>query len=148
MKKVKWKYFTQPLTDPHRRSSLGHQSLSQLAIDSGFDEAALTGNVEPLQQTRVSFIYFKENAGNFFISIIHSYFRSMVNLEGNMILFQTQNLQDIKEKIEGIVEAPGFDQVCMFLLSIQIYSPYNNENNKRSIKHADTDFKVTQFNIM
>ena len=107
MKKVKWKYFTQPLTDPHR-TALEHQALSQLALDSGFDGATLAENVEPLQQIEVSFI----SCANFFSCfILHSYFQSMVNLEGNMILSQTQNLQDIKEKIDKIVEAAGFDQV-------------------------------------
>ena len=61
MKKVKWKYFTQPLSDPHR-TALEHQALNQLALDSGFDVATLAENVEPLQQIGVRFISCKENA--------------------------------------------------------------------------------------
>ena len=55
MKKVTWKYFTQPLTDPHR-TALEHQALSQLVPNSGFDVATLEENLEPLQQIEVSFI--------------------------------------------------------------------------------------------
>ena len=90
MKKVKWKYFTQPTTDSYR-TALEHQSLG---LESGFDR-----NVE---QTGVSLISRWKKCWNFLILVIlHSY----------MILYQTQNLQDIKDKIDKIVEEAGFDQV-------------------------------------
>ena len=60
MKKVTWKYFTQPLTDPHR-TALEHQAPNQLDLDPGFDGAVLAGNVEPLQQIGVRLISCKEN---------------------------------------------------------------------------------------
>ena len=70
----------------------------------------------------------------------------MVNLEGNVILFQTQNPQDIKEKVDKIVEAAGFDQVGK--MSFYQYSFQNTKNLNGSIKHADTSVKVIQFNLL